>query len=240
MYNARNYPVPDEFNEHAVAAVTNNGPKPFRAGHAGKTHELAPGETRFLPWHAVIRWVGDPFAVNIGSDSANHWRVREQDRLSTLYGTYSDPWVTDEPYEIIDPTGPAGMKALEYVQREDGKYYHPHLPDLTVTSTDGKPLVTVLQDPEGADVTPAEQTSLTEQRTLAATVAELQRQLAQQQLLLAQVQGNNSREVSDEFIGDSAATDTPSVTPEPKDPTPGRPTVGDPRSTRGPGRPRKA
>lgn len=236
MLAAPNYPVPEEFNEHTAVAVTNTGPKPFIGGHAGKKHQINPGETRYLPWDAVCRWVGNPFARNMGADRQLHFRTNEVDRLSTVYGTYSEPWSTDEPYEIVDTTGPAGMKPIVYEERPDGRFYHPHIPSLLVKSSDGQVLTTVLQDPEGADVTPAEQTSITESRTLAAAVAELQRQLAQTQLQLAQSQGGQFQSDNTEFAED-AVTDTAAVTPEAK--TPSRPTVGDPRSTRGPGRPRK-
>ncbi len=234
--NAREYHLPEEFNEYTAVKVTNLGDKEFRGGHAGKTHALAPGESRFLPWDAARRWCGDPFAVNVGQDKSTHWRSGEVDRLSTLYGIYSNPWTSDEPFEVIDEFGPSSLKPHVYVEREDGKFYHPYLPNLRVETADGQVLKTVIDDPEGDDITPAQQSTVTEAKAMSALREELERKLRQVDLIMAQ---QAKVPANPEFEGDTGnVTDQPSVTPEPR--TPG-PTVGDPRAN-GPrrGRPPKS
>lgn len=238
------FSVPEEFNEYTAVKVTNVGTTTFKGGHAGKTFVIAPGESRFVQWDAVCRWVGNPFAVNVGDDRATHWRTGEADRLSTLYGTYSDPWTTEDEHEVFMEGAPPGMKPMRYVLGTDGKYHHPHLPQLEVRDSHDKVLKTVLADPEGADITPAQATTIAERSALEDQLAEVRRLQAQLQLQLAQNATNVP--VNPEFEEDRTSNpdSESSITPEPK--SPGRPTVGDPRSTpsngprRGPGRPPKS
>lgn len=237
MFSKHGFTVPAEFNEHSSVKLTNNGPLTFKATYANQPYQIAPGATVFVPWFAATHWCGNPFAINVGADRSTHWRVGETDRLNTLYGVYAAPWSTPQPYTHVDGQGLyPGHGDIEYIQRADGDYWHPQLPDLTLETADGKVLVTVLNDPEGADVTPAEAATISSNRAVNDTIQELQRQVAELQLSQAR---NQPRLAENPEFADTIVTDEPSVTPEPR--SEGAVTTGDPRSSsRGPGRPRKS
>jgi hypothetical protein len=244
---AINSNIPPEFNENTSVRVVNAGSKTFKGGHANTTYLIEPGKSRFVPFHAAVRWAGNPWAVNEGQHRETHWRTLEIDRLSTLYGVYSDPWTVEEPWTRMDYSDKRPETDAVYVQRDDAPgspYYHPNLPNLIVEDSEGNQLPTVLSDPEGDIVSPAEIATRAEQRTLSAQIAELQRQVAQAQLQMAQTQSAipETTEFDNPDVVSSTPSQSPAPNPESLNPTT-KPTNGVPRSSgagRGPGRPRKA
>lgn len=225
-------PSPDDFNETTLVRVTNLGDRPLKRKYANRPYILNPGVAAAIPYHAAVSWFGDPFAADKEDERE---RTEERERISTLYGVYSDPWTSDIPFTLEAPLDERGLK-WEYVERADGQYWHPNLPNVEITDLDGNTLPFVAVDPEGDVVTEAAVATVSEQKALHDQVQWLQQQL--RNLQLEQARKTAGVEVNPEFLQDGVAsgpTVAPSVTPEP---TAGEPTVAGQK--RGPGRPRRA
>lgn len=183
---------------------------------------LEPGKSIVAPYFGFVNWLGDPRAVNIGDPDANQevqYRSNEVRRLGVLYGIYDRPWHKDTAYKSHDHTDtrPAddGMRDHvdhTYVQRPDGRFWHPHLPCVEVTDLSGNVIRTIIDDPEGNNLTPADATTKAEKGALEAQMAEMQSTLASLQLQLAVK--NNALQANPDFEGDVAgSTDQPAVQP---------------------------
>lgn len=144
-----------------IVRVVNKGDAPFTIGWDSRQYKLEPGADSFVPFEAACLWFGDPRSTNSIQSATNQHglvsfipdRDSEVRRLRVKYGNIGG----DERF--IDPA-----------------------PDVEVYDLSGEVIVTVLNDPEGENVTLAAPT-VVDQSNLMATI---QRQQAQIDLLLAQ------------------------------------------------------
>lgn len=161
--------------EQTIVRIKNLDPrKPFVDDYASQRYVIKPGEEAIVPYFAMVYWLGDPRAIDVGDRNSQphlQHRTMEIDRLQTKYGTYGDAWYPNE-WEINE---------------ENSHLYpssrHQNLPKLEVTSMTGERLYTIIDDPEGTHLMPATST-VVEQQNLAAAVSSMQAQI---QALTAQL-----------------------------------------------------
>lgn len=145
-----------------IVRVVNEGDQPFTIGWDSKQYKLEPGKDAFVPFEAACLWFGDPRSGNAVASLRNQHglvsfvpdRDTEVRRLRVKYGNIGG----DERF--VDPA-----------------------PSVSVYDLEGDRITTVLDDPEGANVTVASP-SVAEQSDLVALVQKQQRQI---DLLLSQM-----------------------------------------------------
>jgi len=154
--------------EQTIVRIKNlDDRKPFVDDYANQRYVIDPGGETIVPYFAMVYWLGDPRAVDVGDRNSQphlQHRTMELDRLQTKYGTYGDSWYPQE-WEINEENAdlyPASR--------------HRNLPKLEVTSMTGERLYTVIDDPEGNHLNPATQT-VNENRNMAEAVVQMQKQI---------------------------------------------------------------
>ena len=154
--------------EQTIVRVKNlDARRPFVDDYANQRYVIEPGAETIVPYFAMVYWLGDPRAIDVGDRNAQphlQHRTMEIDRLSTKYGTYGDSWYPQE-WEINEDNSDKYPSSR-----------HRNLPKLEVTSMTGERLFTVIDDPEGTHLSPATQT-VTEQANTAAAIAQMQAQI---------------------------------------------------------------
>jgi len=136
--------------------VRNVGDEVFEASHLGKTVRIAPGEEQgWVRSEAAILWFGDPAAIDhvVGNDN-NDDRTKECQRLDARYGVF--PIRRDEA-----ATTPERTRAEAW-------------PKVQVLTMTGEEIRMVINDPDGAHVTPAASETVENRRDLMATIKDLQ------------------------------------------------------------------
>lgn len=154
--------------EQTIVRVKNlDTVKPFVDFYANQKYVIGPGEEIVVPYFAMVYWLGDPRAIDVGDRNSQphlQHRTMEIDRLSTKYGTYGESWYPAE-WEINDENSHLYPEAR-----------HKSLPKLEVTTVANERLYTIIDDPEGTHLKPATQT-VVESQTQAAAIAHLQQQI---------------------------------------------------------------
>lgn len=141
---------PGIMSEQIAVRVRNVGETKLRLDYANQRWEIEPGQEAIAPYLGACYWFGDPRAVNVGdpSNRATQHRDREVDRLSVLYGLYSDPFAVDE-----DGFSTVEQKVDDYRKLEARPYVnrrHPNLPQVEVFDlTTNERILTVIDDPAG-------------------------------------------------------------------------------------------
>lgn len=138
-----------------IVRAVNTGDLPFTIGWDSRQYKLEPGKDTFIPFEAACLWFGDPRSSNsIQSIKNQHGMVSfvpdrdsEVRRLRVKYGNIGG----DERF--VDPG-----------------------PSVDLYDLEGNQITTVLDDPEGDDVTVATPT-ITDQNSLVEMVARQQRQI---------------------------------------------------------------
>lgn len=130
-----------------VVKVLNKGESDFRDGWDGQQYTIKPGQDAFVPYDAILNWLGNPAAIDYSESQRD--RLSEYTRLRVRYGAYENDGAW-----------------------EDNK------PSLEVFTLDGKRITTVVDDPEGLDITPEIQTKR-ENMLLADRLALLEEELKQ-------------------------------------------------------------
>ena len=184
---------PGIMSEQVAVRVKNVGPKKLRLEYANNTWHIDPGQEAVAPYLAACYWFGDPRSVDIGHDRNSHHRTREIDRLSVLYGVYSEAFWVDEDgvvreEEQID--NKRSHPAMPYVNRR-----HPYLPQVEVYDiTTNERILTVIDDPEGNLNEPQSNAQL-ESAAMADQIRAMQQQMNSLAALLAQTDPTAAAEV---------------------------------------------
>lgn len=141
---------PGIMSEQVAVRIRNVGSSKLRLDYANQRWEIEPGQDAIAPYLGACYWFGDPRSVNVGDNRSTQYRARELDRLSVLYGIYSDAFVADD-----DNTFTIEQKVDDYRKLEPRPYVnrrHPNLPQVEVYDlTTGERILTVIDDPEGND-----------------------------------------------------------------------------------------
>ncbi len=168
--------------------LVNPGPNAFRNRFEGRWYEIPVGTEVVLDERMMWQWLGRPYLVDKPDDKA---RTEEYLRLRALYGS-------DYP-EIRD-----GQVVKNAEQRWDELK-----PSLEAFKLDGTRLITVVDDPEGAQITPAEQATKAEQANIDSTIAEMREQIA----ALQRLQGEGRVDIPDTLTLDDIPGDDPQTVP---------------------------
>lgn len=177
-----------------LVIAENQSDQPFVDVYDSKRYEIPPGQRLTVPIEAMWDWAGRPWVVD-----RDHHRERSEElaRLKHRYGVFACP---------------------ELEQSEDDNW-QANVPKLTFVSLDGEPQVTVLDDPYGNGVTPADMT-VGEQKLLADRYDELQRQIRALEAALANQETRGYIPTSEQAPEDSPgkipvkASDPPEVVGE--------------------------
>jgi len=148
LSNIKQLPSTGVMSEQVAVRVTNLGPKKLKLEYANNTWHIEPGEAAIAPYLAACYWFGDPRSVDVGTRMETAYRTKEIDRLSVLYGVYSEPFWVDEDGVMRDEERIDQYRthpAMPYVNRR-----HPYLPQVEVHDlTTNEQILTVIDDPEG-------------------------------------------------------------------------------------------
>lgn len=208
---------------HEMVIVENEGTQPIPLRYAGQRYVLQPGKPIPVPYLAMVLWFGNPAAVDMSRDDpSRRHRTKECERMSCKWGVGFDAWYQDP--DLLSPgTRPqtsqmfAGEVANDrQVHVEDytmeqilgrAVYRNPRLPRVKVTTYDGKRIVTVIDDPEGAFISPGagEDTKSTQDRLL----AELETLRQTQHLALAALRDVNPEVAEKMAVQLAVRPDTP-------------------------------
>lgn len=142
---------PGIMSEQVAVRVRNIGDSRLKLEYANQTWKVEPGEDAIAPYLAACYWFGDPRSVNVGDPNRNRntqYRTLEIDRLSVLYGVYSEAFVAED-----DDTWTVEQKVDDYRKLEPRPYVnrrHPNLPQVEVYDlTTAERILTVIDDPAG-------------------------------------------------------------------------------------------
>jgi hypothetical protein len=144
-----------------VVRLENTGEEPFVGKYAQTRYVVQPGKHLIVPKEAMHHWFGRNFLVDVGMKRD---RTAELKRIKVLYGVFDDE---------------AGTEAEKWERNVPHKVH--------VFDIEGNRLTTMVDDPEGHTVTPADQTEQ-EKALLDAQIEEMRRQLNALQAAQAQVQ----------------------------------------------------
>ena len=187
---------PGIMSEQVAVRVRNIGDSRLKLEYANQTWLVEPGEDAIAPYLAACYWFGDPRAVNIGDSNRNRstqYRTLEVDRLSVLYGVYSDAFTADD-----DDTWTVEQKVDDYRKLEPRPYVnrrHPNLPQVEVYDlTTSERILTVIDDPAG-DLNAEHSNSSLESQALKDQMLAMQAQMSAMAAQLAQRDPDAAREV---------------------------------------------
>lgn len=173
--------MPPTNPQNAMVRIHNVGPKPFRQKYDGAKYELMPGNDTFIPWDAMCLWFGHPEAIDIPGDKRRRYRSDEVARLRVKYGVY-----------------------------EHHNKWDQATPNIEVFTIAGDRIVTVLDDPEGKQITPESQT-VAERDMMARQMAAMQ---AQMNALMERVAQFDREEAAKMAAGGDTRVDEPESRPE--------------------------
>lgn len=166
-----------------LLVVTNNEDKPRKIRWNSRVYELIPARPAFVPAEAVFSWFGDVRSLPDRVQSSEYQgetvfiadRPTEIRRLRRKYGVQSGDDSTFFGYVNTPRRGEA----------EEGDLFV--VPDVTITTAEGEPVLSVFSDPEGSTVSASTSTVSDQDEML----QELIRQRRQIDALMAQVNGDD-------------------------------------------------
>jgi len=186
---------PGIMSEQIAVRVRNVGDSKLRLEYANQRWEIEPDQDAVAPYLAACYWFGDPRAINVGNPAnrSTQYRDREIERLSVLYGVYSEAFAVDEDgvstiEQKVDDY--RVLHARPYVNRR-----HPNLPRVEVFDlTTNEQILTVIDDPAGDNNAPHTNAPV-EASALAAQIAAQQAQINEMARALATMDPDKAREV---------------------------------------------
>lgn len=168
-----------------IVQVENRADQDFKGAYNSKVFIVPAGKKTIIDREAAVIWFGDWNTRNIGSDPRTQYRHRELERLKGIYGAHFD-----DPRE--DPRIPEPLRAEEK--------WEANKPNIALFDTDGSRIVSIIEDPEGAQL-PLEDAPAED---LAAAMATLQAQMAEMQSKLIAAQEAQSTNQIPEDTPESA------------------------------------
>lgn len=182
-----------------ILRVTNIGKKPWSDKFQNRRYSAEPGQEIVVPFLAVCLWLGHPDAIDHPSDKQRQFRFEEWRRLQVRYGCYDN--IGDETIHTKQGDIPAWKNVV---------------PRLKVTTMAGEEVITVVDDPEGRHLLPAQQ-NISQVEMMQNAIERMQAQMEEMQARLDQAQR------TEEAIGEAADSPTPPVRDESRPPTTGIP-----------------
>lgn len=118
-----------------MVRIVNKGDKTFRDMFANQTYEVEPGKSTFVPFDAAALWFGHPDVFDVSPRQRPRTDLFK--RLRLRYGAY------DQTEEVNGKDVPVGADVV----------WERNKPQVEVYTLEGKRLNTVVDDPEGRNVT---------------------------------------------------------------------------------------
>lgn len=166
-----------------MVRVKNTGKRPFKDGFNSRTYEIKPGADVFVPFDAVCLWLGHPSVFDVSPRQRG--RTDLFFRLRQRYGAY-------DTIEKVDGEDVA-VGADEMWQRNQ--------PHLEVYTLEGERVYTIIDDPDGDKIRPAD-TTASEQSGISERLATLEAESALLKKLLADKDRTEGAGVDDGDGGD--------------------------------------
>lgn len=129
-----------------VVRLRNIGSEPWTGKYANQDYRIAAGSEAIVSFAAACLWFGHPDAIDV--DDRNRYRTDELDRLRVRYGVYDG---TKEQWDEATP-------------------------NIEVHDLDGNRLITIIDDPDGAHLSPA-QSSVQEKVAMQEQMARMAQQM---------------------------------------------------------------
>ncbi len=172
--------------------LVNPGPRAFKSRFEGQWYEIPANSEIIVDERMMWHWLGRPFLTD-GADPDERDRTEEYARLRALYG--SDYPETDHDGRIL--------KSADQRWEDDLK------PCLEAWKLTGERVVTVVDDPEGKKVTPAQAATKMEKETLEASISEMREQIAMMQRMM----GEGRIDLPETLTLDDIPSDEPQAVP---------------------------
>lgn len=200
----------------------NVGDKPFKDGYANVTYVLPPNKDVFVPYDAAVLWFGNPDVFDVSARQRG--RTDFYHRLRLRYGAFDDHRILADGSEV---------------RFTADELWEENKPQVEVYTLEGERLHTIIDDPEGTNVDPA-QTNPGEAQGILARMGQLEAELGLlRQAQAAQTATADEVEVDDDGFnageddgdGDDAGAsgggkdDAAGKTPTPPSTTPAKPTT---------------
>jgi hypothetical protein len=182
-------------NANEAIRLRNVGPTLWSDMFNGVTYQCPPGGETIVSFEAVCLWLGHPDAVDLGPGKT--YRTDELHRLRIKYG------VLDVLVE--DPLSGHNVKTMEpCCPLSQDTQWDRNKPKLEAFTINGERIVTVVDDPDGRELTPAA-TSMAEQEGLQVQLKAMQKQMEQMQAQLANATRADAAEANSGAIPDDDA-----------------------------------
>lgn len=210
----------------------NVGDKPFKDGYANVTYVLPPGKDVFVPYDAAVLWFGNPDVFDVSARQRG--RTDFYHRLRLRYGAFDDHRILADGSEV---------------RFTADELWEENKPQVEVYTLEGERLHTIIDDPEGTNVDPA-QTNPGEAQGILARMGQLEAELgllrqaqAAQTATADEVDDDGFNAGEDDGDGDDAGAsgggkdDAAGKTPTPPSTTPAKPTTTTKKGDAEPDRP---
>lgn len=168
-----------------IVRLKNVGTTPWKDKFNNRAYSMEPGEEIVVPFLAMCLWLGHPDAIDHPSDREKNFRFQEWRRLQVRYGSYDN--VGEEPIVTKAGTIPP---------------WKDQVPKIEVLSMAGEPMVTVVDDPEGRHLKPAQQ-NISQVELMQSALERMQSQMEEMEARLEQA--TRAAEASED--GDEVRTD---------------------------------
>lgn len=160
-----------------VVRIRNDGESLFTGKWAGEKYTVPPGSETLVEWDAICNWFGHPNAIDVPGDKRKRFRTDELHRLFVKYGIYENHHLQEERFPKVSVW------------------------DIST----GQQYITVINDPQGKNLTPETQT-IAENQNLHEQMRLMQEQMAFLQAQLAQRNADgNANPMPQPQIGDESA-----------------------------------
>lgn len=152
-----------------IVRIHNAGDTTFTDMFNGQPFSIPPGGDEFIDFDAMCLWLGHPEANN--NDPRNRVRVAEYQRLRTRYGVSAQELQLNMNGQQVDTN----------------ELFDQMRPKLEVYDTQGKPIITVADDPDGTLLTakpetaPSQELILSRMQQMEQEMAALRSELAQRE-----------------------------------------------------------
>lgn len=179
-----------------IVRLKNTGTRPWADKYNNRKYTMEPGEEIVVPFLAMCLWFGHPDAIDHPTDKQRQFRFDEWRRLQVRYGSYDN--VGEEP--IVTKSGSIPP-------------WKDQVPSIEVLTMAGEKIITVVDDPEGRHLQPAQQ-NVSQVELMQSAIERMQEQMREMESRLATEQ----RAVDAQVEADEVRTDgrvEPEARPEP-------------------------
>ncbi|MGI9609650.1 MAG: hypothetical protein ACR2NL_05085 [Acidimicrobiia bacterium] len=104
--------------ESVVVYAENAMTRPFKGKYANQWYSIGPGETKLVPYHAMVLWAGDPRSVD-KAQMHEKYRTHEYNRLRKKYGIYENSDRVGELPQIVYTDVESGERLITVIDNPE-------------------------------------------------------------------------------------------------------------------------